>query len=51
MTGVMMQKYSFKITGINYIRIENSYFNKQKYFTILLFLLYFGSNECRLGEQ
>ncbi len=24
---------------------------KMKYFTILLLLLYFGSNKCRLGEQ
>ena len=43
------------ITGINYslkyIQIENSYFKKEKYFKIFLFLLYFGSNKCRLGEQ
>ncbi len=42
------------ITGINYIikylRIERS-LNSKTYFTILLLLLYFGSNKCRLGEQ
>ncbi len=25
--------------------------NSKQYFTILLLLLYFGSNTCRLGEQ
>ncbi len=38
------------IIGINYIlkyiQTESSYFKEEKCFTILLLLLYFGSNKC-----
>ncbi len=34
-----------------YNQIESRFFILCKYFTIVLFLLYFGSNKCRLGEQ
>ncbi len=54
-TGVMMLKIQLRITGINYIllymHIENTYFKSKKYLTILLILLYFGSNKYSLGEQ
>ncbi len=43
------------IIGINYIfkyiQTESSYFKEEKCFTILLRLLYFGSNECRLENS
>ncbi len=41
------------ITGIHlkYIQIKISYLKYKNYFTVLLLLLYFGSNKCRLGEQ
>ncbi len=47
-TGVMaVWKFSFAITGINYIlkyiKIENSYFKLQKYFTID-FIVFFNSD-------
>ncbi len=42
------------ITEINYIvlciQVENSSLKLYKYFTIVIFLLYFSSNKCSLNE-
>ncbi len=55
-TGKIILKIQLYITGINYIlkyiHIDiKQIFLLQYHFTILLCLLYFWSNKCRLGEQ
>jgi len=47
----MMLKIQLSNDILKYIKIENSHFKLSKYFTILLFVIYFSLNKAALVSR